>query len=67
MLKDKRGIELKAGQIVAFASRWGNSARLDPRIIHRVENNRVYLVSESNPERGGPSVNSDNILVIIDV
>ncbi|QFR57993.1 hypothetical protein CPT_Moby_268 [Stenotrophomonas phage Moby] len=64
MLTDKRGVQLKAGQIVAFASRWGNSARIDERVIHRVEGSRVYLVSETNPERSGPAVNSDNIIVI---
>ncbi|QXN67349.1 hypothetical protein [Stenotrophomonas phage BUCT608] len=42
----------------------GNSARIDERIIHRVEGGCVYLVSETNPERGGPAVNNKNIIVI---
>ena len=48
---DCRGQELRAGDTVAFASRWGNSAVLEIREVHgTVDKEWAKLV---NPKHGG--------------
>lgn len=56
---DALGRELLVGDTVAYASIWGNAARLRFKIISKVENGKVWLEGKSSP-----LVNPDRYVIV---